>query len=566
MRRTCILTATLLFAVTLTLGGCAGQPQLTAQSVGTSGSNPFGTSVLRQGSEGPEVASLQEALNERLKPSPELDVNGVFGPRTEAAVKQFQEQAGIGVDGVVGPHTKAALAGPDADFDAYLVDSPVISSKTAPAVITRNVLQARNGDYWLATWSGVVRYDGTTFTNVTNKEGLRRFRVFCLLEDHEGNVWLGTTGAGVYRYDGSRFSNYTTKDGLAGDGVLSMMQDRDHNIWFGGSGLTKYDGTTFTSFTAEDGFTHSEVHSMSQAPDSSLWFGTRGALYRYDGETFVNFTKEHGVSIERNSYTPAVVDRRGHVWFGGSKGIYHYDGARVRHLVEPASFSLLEDSRGRIWFSGGALEGQDPKPGTVVLNRFDPASGLDNILTAREQVEIRNGQVFGLTEDKDGSVWFGTGAGIGRIDGETVHYYQPHPWGPGQAVGAPNSPAGDHPNAWAPLEANGGPEWLKLTYGRAVDVAQVRVHQNFSPGAIVRITAATGGGEVEIWSRKSGAGKASHWLEVTPTSAARTAAITIHLDTRLVENWNEVDAVELIGADGSRQWAEKAEASSYWRQ
>ncbi len=31
--------------------------------------------------------------------------------------------------------------------------------------------------------------------------------------------------------------------------------------------------------------------------------------------------------------------------------------------------------------------------------------------------------IFGLTEDKDGNIWFGTGKGIGRIDGDTVQYY-----------------------------------------------------------------------------------------------------------------------------------------------
>jgi len=315
------------------------------------------------------------------------------------------------------------------DVDPYFVESSGISNSTGPQVITRNVLQDSQGVYWLATWHGVMRYDGTTFTNVTNQEGLRRYRVFCLLEDRQDDIWLGTTGAGVYRYDGSRYTNFTTQDGLVDDTVLSMLQDREGNLWFGGMGLTKYDGTSFTSFTEADGFTSSDVHSIAEAPDGSLWFGTRGALFRYDGETFVNFTAEHGVEIERNSYTPALVDRRGHVWFSGSRGLHHYDGASVRRVFEPASFSLMEDSHGTIWFSGGALEGADPRPGTTVLNRFDPAAGVEDILTAREQIEVKAGAVFGMTEDGDGTIWFGTGSGIGRIDGETVQYDRTQAWG-----------------------------------------------------------------------------------------------------------------------------------------
>jgi ligand-binding sensor domain-containing protein len=309
------------------------------------------------------------------------------------------------------------------DVDPYFRESAGISGNTGPQVITRNILQDSKGGFWLATWNGIMRYDGTTFTNVTNKEGLRRYRAFSLLEDHQENIWLGTCGAGLYRYDGKTYTNFTTKDGLVDNTILSMMQDSDNNIWFGGMGLTKYDGTTFTSFTKEDGFTSSDVNSISQAPDGSVWFGTRGALFHYDGKTFVNFTEKHGVNISSNSYIPTLIDRKGHLWFSGENGIYHYDGEKVRHLFQPTSFSLMEDSHGKIWFSGGAFKGEDPKPGTSVLNRFDPAAGLENILAARQQFELKGGMIFGLTEDKDGKIWFGTGRGIGRIHGDNVQYY-----------------------------------------------------------------------------------------------------------------------------------------------
>ena len=61
--------------------------------------------ILRQGSRGPEVAKLQRQLNVRLKPSPQLAVDGDFGPLTHQAVLQYQKGIGIGVDGVVGKHT-----------------------------------------------------------------------------------------------------------------------------------------------------------------------------------------------------------------------------------------------------------------------------------------------------------------------------------------------------------------------------------------------------------------------------------------------------------------------------
>ena len=47
--------------------------------------------VLKIGSQGPRVEHLQRALNEKLKPSPELNVDGEFGPITKAAVVEWQK-------------------------------------------------------------------------------------------------------------------------------------------------------------------------------------------------------------------------------------------------------------------------------------------------------------------------------------------------------------------------------------------------------------------------------------------------------------------------------------------
>ena len=136
-------------------------------------------------------------------------------------------------------------------------------------------------------------------------------------------------------------------------------------------------------------------------------------------------------------------------------------------------------------------------------------------------------------------------------------------WGPKEATGKPDtSSAGDHPTAWNPKEENAGAEWLKLTFDEKVDVATVRVHETFNPGAITSITASTEGGDVVIWADRSGDATAPNWLEANSTAAARTDTITLHLDTSLKQGWNEIDAVELVGTDGRRQWATKAESSS----
>lgn len=70
--------------------------------------------VLRNGSSGPEVRRLQEALNHKL-PGCNLRADGSYGPRTQEAVRRYQDQAWLVVDGEAGPCTQNALF----DAEAY---------------------------------------------------------------------------------------------------------------------------------------------------------------------------------------------------------------------------------------------------------------------------------------------------------------------------------------------------------------------------------------------------------------------------------------------------------------
>lgn len=66
--------------------------------------------ILKLGSQGPEVVALQTYLN--------LTADGSFGPKTEAAVKQWQSANGLVPDGVVGPKTIAIMGLIDTDKQA----------------------------------------------------------------------------------------------------------------------------------------------------------------------------------------------------------------------------------------------------------------------------------------------------------------------------------------------------------------------------------------------------------------------------------------------------------------
>jgi hypothetical protein len=66
-------------------------------------------SNLRMGSQGQAVRDLQTKLNTVQKPVPLLAVDGIFGPKTDAAVRTFQTKFAPPADGIVGPVTQAAL-------------------------------------------------------------------------------------------------------------------------------------------------------------------------------------------------------------------------------------------------------------------------------------------------------------------------------------------------------------------------------------------------------------------------------------------------------------------------
>ena len=87
-----------------------------------------------------------------------------------------------------------------------------LATSRVPMSQVRNLKQDGNGDILIAAgWSGVFRYDGKSFINLTStKIGLHRF--WDVLEDRRGNLWFASTDSGVYNYNGKTFQHFTTRD------------------------------------------------------------------------------------------------------------------------------------------------------------------------------------------------------------------------------------------------------------------------------------------------------------------------------------------------------------------
>lgn len=304
-----------------------------------------------------------------------------------------------------------------------------------PNHITRNILQDKKGNIWIAAFDGIFRYDGESFTKVTNHVSSARF--LSVLADSKGNMWFGSIGSGAYFYDGKSFQNFTTTEGLLNNEIVSMYEDKKGNTWFGvNGGVSRYDGRSFRNYMTDgdlmredsSGKTRpdfkrppTEVNAIIEDRSGKFWFATRGNTFVYDGKTFSAFT--HGIQSFKNVRS-IIEDKNGHIWLGGAGGLWRYDGHALTNFSRQFVGYVYEDNHGNIWTSSESNytkslqidgKGLSNQKGWT-LSRY-PSESLVNPLMPPEIIRTNEGMIFGILEAADGSIWFGTLAGVYRYDG-----------------------------------------------------------------------------------------------------------------------------------------------------
>jgi len=286
------------------------------------------------------------------------------------------------------------------------------ATSKVPMSMVRNVKQARNGNILIAaSWGGVFRYDGKSFTNLTDSK-IDPHRFWDVLEDRRGNLWFASTDSGVYRYNGKTFQHFTTREGLASNQVMFIYEDSAGNIWFAtGGGASRYDGKSFRNFTTKEGLSSNDLTTIMEDKTGKLWFGTRGEPCFYDGKTFTVLKNKDGKAF--NNVWSIIEDRKGNIWFG-EDGLWRYDGSTFTKVSQRDAYAIIEDKKGNIWTTGGV-----ELTGDWALSRYDAKSLYDEMPTV---TEIISGPpaFFGLLEANDGSIWFGSGNGVFRYDGKTI--------------------------------------------------------------------------------------------------------------------------------------------------
>lgn len=122
-----------------------------------------------------------------------------------------------------------------------------------------------------------------------------------------------------------------------------------------------------------------------------------------------------------------------------------------------------------------------------------------------------------------------------------------------QATGPPNVPGySDHPSAWCPSGAAGGPEWLEVGFGRAVRATEVRVRQTLTPGSLVKVELVDpDGGSRVLWEGTDPhlyPGNEVAWFVLRfPPPPAPVDRVRLSFDIGRRPGWKQIDAVQLVG-------------------
>ncbi|MFK7934976.1 MAG: two-component regulator propeller domain-containing protein, partial [Saprospiraceae bacterium] len=272
-----------------------------------------------------------------------------------------------------------------------------------------------HGNIWFATFAGVIKYDGATFTNVT--AGVSESRFFSILEDKKGNLWFGSIGEGVFLYDGAAWQHFTTNEGLVGNEVTNLYEDSKGNIWLGTTtGISIYDGTSFENLTKEQGLPYDDVNTIIEDETGVFWIGTRGVACTYDGKSFTTITNQQGDFFTNVRHI--IKDKKGNIWLGGNSGLWRYDGENYIQLASGFTGYISEDKKGNIWTSMQSQHGQ----GWSLLRYEATTLDVDEPIFA--MVKTGEGMFFGILEDSNGNIWVGNLNGVYRYDGSTFEDFR----------------------------------------------------------------------------------------------------------------------------------------------
>jgi signal transduction histidine kinase/ligand-binding sensor domain-containing protein len=266
----------------------------------------------------------------------------------------------------------------------YRIDAWTTENGLPQNAVTE-IAQTRDGFLWLATFGGLVRFDGANmhvFTTV-NAPGMRSSRLTGgLIETSDGALWINTEAHGVVRYVSRTFATYSVADGLPDTRVRVLFLE-----------------------------------------DGRLVVDTPNGMVRWDGTRFVPHTS---VRPAGNDAQRVVISQStSPLWYRDAVGIHRLENGRVtRTLPGLNPRRLFEDHTGRIWMETQDRHLQSVTPAGV-MRTYGPEDGVIKFITSS------------MSEDREGNMWFGLRANGGLLcfDGARFTHYSTADGLPSDSVG-----------------------------------------------------------------------------------------------------------------------------------
>jgi signal transduction histidine kinase/ligand-binding sensor domain-containing protein len=264
----------------------------------------------------------------------------------------------------------------------------------------------RHGNLWVGTLGqGLLRIhaagSGQTLNHVTRRDGLSSNSVHALLEDGEGNIWVGMAG-GLTRLSEKRVTSVAE-----GETVSSVATTADGSTWLGtNAGLLRVTAGRQQRYTEKDGLPSGSIWALYVDDAGTLWVATNQGLARRAGSRFTAIPLPDGVLLRR--VTSITSDRAGRLWLTDlDDGVFRFEGGAftpLSHSGLQRPMRVFADSKDRLWI--GQLSGD------LALH----AGGRTMACPSADGSAI--GTVTAIYEDSRGNVWVGTTTGLGRMEND----------------------------------------------------------------------------------------------------------------------------------------------------
>ena len=166
-------------------------------------------------------------------------------------------------------------------------------------------------------------------------------RIQTIVEDHKGDIWLGTASNGLYRLsqDFSQCEPFIldTTNLISNRTINHIYEDEQHNLWFAtGDGLKRYDRKSqyTTLYTIQDGLPSNVTYRIEEDSHKRLWISTANGLVRLNPQDrkISVFKKEHGLLSDQFNYNSSFKAPNGKLYFGTLKGMVSFHPDSIQEL------------------------------------------------------------------------------------------------------------------------------------------------------------------------------------------------------------------------------------------